>query len=154
MLIRLLLLFTVVPLVELWLLLRIGSLLGAAPTVGLVLATGIAGAWLARREGTHAWRAVREGIAAGRPPARELLEALLVLLAGIVLVTPGVLTDAAGLALLVRPARRGIAAWLQRRIAATLDVRIVRPGADGGGDAPGGSSGEDGPAGGRRVIDL
>jgi len=125
MLIRLLLLFTVVPLAELWLLLRIGEAVGLGPTLGLVIATGAAGAWLARHEGARAWRAVQEQLAAGRLPGRELLEAVLVLVAGIVLITPGVLTDAAGLALLVRPVRTRIAERLRRRLGASLEVRTI-----------------------------
>ncbi len=125
MLIRLLLLFTVVPLAELWLLLRIGEAVGLGPTLGLVVVTGVTGAWLARHEGARAWRAVQEQLAAGRLPGRELLEAVLVLVAGIVLITPGVLTDAAGLALLVRPVRARIAERIRKRLGASLEVRTI-----------------------------
>lgn len=120
--IRLLLAFTLVPVVELWLLLRIGAWLGPWPTVGLVILTGVVGASLARREGAHAWSAVRDEVAAGRLPGRRLLEALLVLVAGIVLVTPGVLTDAVGLALLVRPVRARLVKRLEARYRRTLEV--------------------------------
>ena len=112
---RLLLAFTLLPIVELWLLLRIGDWLGAAATVALVIVTGLVGATLARREGAHAWSAVQSELAAGRLPGQKLLEALLVLVAGIVLVTPGVLTDAAGLAILIRPIRSRLVAALERR---------------------------------------
>ena len=118
---RLLLAFTLLPIVELWLLLRIGDWLGVAATVALVIVTGLAGATLARREGAHAWSAVQAGLAAGRLPGRELLEALLVLVAGLVLVTPGVLTDAAGLAILVRPIRSRLVAALERRYRKSID---------------------------------
>jgi len=133
---RLILLFTLLPLVELSLLLRIGAWLGAGPTIGLVIVTGVAGAWLARREGLRTWERVRADIAAGRMPADELVHALLVLIAGIVLVTPGVLTDAAGLLLLFRPAREIIARRMRRRLAAqvqfqTVDFGDMRPEADG-----------------------
>lgn len=119
---RLLLVFTVVPIVELWLLLRIGAWLGPIPTLALVLLTGAAGATLARREGAHAWSAVQTEAAAGRMPGRELLEALIVLVAGIVLVTPGVLTDALGLALLIRPIRSRLVRRLEERYRHSLDV--------------------------------
>jgi UPF0716 protein FxsA len=125
MLIRLLVLFTVVPLAELWLLLRIGEAVGLGPTLGLVVVTGVTGAWLARHEGARAWRAVQDQLAAGRLPGRELLEAVLVLVAGIVLITPGVITDAVGLALLVRPVRARIAQRIQRRLGASLEVRTI-----------------------------
>lgn len=129
MLLRLFLLFTLVPLVELLLLLRIGSTIGLAPTLLLVIATGFAGAWLARREGLRSWNAVRDELAAGRLPATELLHSLLILLAGIVLVTPGVLTDLVGLTLLVRPIRAGLIGRMHRRFQAALTL--------GAGEAPG-----------------
>ena len=119
---RLFLLFTLVPLIELWLLLRIGAWIGAGPTFALVIVTGVAGATLARREGAHAWSAVQAELSAGRIPGRKLLEALLVLWAGVVLVTPGVVTDAVGLLLLVRPIRSQLVKRLEERYRRTLDV--------------------------------
>jgi len=120
--IRLLLAFTLVPILELWLLLRIGAWLGAVPTLALVVLTGVAGASLARREGVHAWASVQAELAAGRLPGRKLLEAVLVLIAGIVLVTPGVLTDAMGLLLLIRPLREALTRRLEERYRRKLDV--------------------------------
>jgi UPF0716 protein FxsA len=119
---RLLLAFTLVPIVELWLLLRIGAWLGAVPTLALVVLTGVAGASLARREGVHAWAAVQAELAAGRLPGRKLLGAVLVLVAGIVLVTPGVITDAVGLLLLVRPVREALTRRLEERYRERLNV--------------------------------
>lgn len=119
---RLLLAFTLVPIIELWLLLRIGAWLGAVPTLALVVLTGMAGASLARREGIHAWAAVQAEVAAGRLPGRKLLEAVLVLVAGIVLVTPGVITDAIGLLLLVRPVREALTRRLEERYRQRLNV--------------------------------
>jgi len=120
---RLLLAFTLVPLAELWLLLRIGAALGGVQTLAIVVITGVIGASLARREGARAWSAVQTQLSAGLLPGRELLEALLVLVAGIVLVTPGVLTDAAGLALLVRPIRSAVVRRLERRYAKRIEAR-------------------------------
>lgn len=114
MLLRLFLLFTLVPLAELFLLLRIGALVGLGPTLLLVIATGFAGAWLARREGLRSWGAVQSELSAGRLPAEELFHSLLILVAGVVLVTPGVLTDLAGLLLLVRPLRSGLIGRMRR----------------------------------------
>lgn len=119
---RLLLAFTLVPVLELWLLLRIGAWLGAVPTLALVILTGVAGASLARREGIHAWAAVQAELAAGRLPGRKLLEAVLVLVAGIVLVTPGVITDTIGLLLLVRPLREALTRRLEERYRRRLNV--------------------------------
>lgn len=140
---RLFLLFTVVPLLELALLIRVGRWLGALPTVGLVAATGLAGAWLARRESTRSWRAVRDELAAGRVPGEELLHTLFIVLAGALLVTPGVLTDVVGLLALVRPVRALGVEAARARLARGLEegtVRIFHAG-------PFGSSG-DGPPGG------
>jgi len=130
---RLLLAFTLVPLAELWLLLRIGSVLGGPWTLALVVVTGIAGATLARREGARAWLAVQTELAAGKLPGRELIEALLVLVAGVVLVTPGVLTDVAGLVLLVRPLRSAVVRGLERRYGKRLEAQIDAEAAAGDG---------------------
>lgn len=113
---RLFLLFTLVPLVELMLLVEVGQRLGLGPTLFLVVVTGLVGAALARREGARTWRRVQEELAGGRLPGGELLSALLVLLAGALLVTPGVLTDAAGLLILVRPARSRVVGLLRAHL--------------------------------------
>lgn len=126
MLVRLFLLFTLVPLAELWLLLRIGAWVGLLPTLGIVVGTGVAGAWLARREGVRCWAAVQGELAGGRVPGEELLHALLVLAAGLLLVTPGILTDVTGLLLLVRPVRRLAVRALGRRLEAGVRRGSVR----------------------------
>lgn len=121
MLLRLFLLFTLVPVVELALLIRIGGLIGVAPTLGLVIATGAAGAWLARREGLRSWIAVQREMAGGRVPGEELVHGLLILIASVLLVTPGVITDVAGFALLLRPARARIIDRLRERFTRQLE---------------------------------
>lgn len=133
MLPRLILLFTAVPFLELALLVWIGGEIGFLPTVALVLLTGVAGAALARHQGLATWRRFQAALAAGRLPGRELLEGLLVLLAGALLLTPGVLTDAAGFVLLVPPARHRIVARLERRLQGHLVSarRATRPREDG-----------------------
>jgi UPF0716 protein FxsA len=163
MFIRLFLLFTIVPLLELFLLLRIGGAIGALPTIGIVVGTGLLGAGLARREGVRAWDAVSTELAAGRVPGTELIHGLLVLVAGVLLVTPGVLTDGLGFALLTRPIRTRLIGWLRRRFAGRVEVGGVhvesisegpfgfgRPPRDAG-QEPGRASREDAPG---RVIDL
>ena len=152
---RLLLLFTLVPLAELTLLLKVGEWLGAWPTVGLVLGTGFLGAILARREGVRAWTAVHEQLARGQVPGRELLDAVLVLLAGVVLITPGILTDLAGFTLMTRPGRSWVASRLRKRLEGTVETTVL--GADGAArrSAPGPeSTSEDTSGRGGRVIEL
>ena len=153
---RLILLFTLLPLVELTLLLRIGEWLGAGATLGLVVATGVVGAWLARKEGSRTWRRVQEELGAGRMPGDELLQALLVFGAGVVLVTPGVLTDAAGLLLLFRPTRELVTRGIRKRLGSRFQLRTVGfPGATGGMTDPhtGTKTEKKGSAGGR-VIEI
>ncbi|HEX2255047.1 MAG TPA: FxsA family protein [Thermoanaerobaculia bacterium] len=119
---RLALLFVLVPLAELALLVWIGRHVGLVPTVALVVATGILGATLARWQGMVAWRRFRAATDAGRLPHREILDGLLVLVAGAVLLTPGLLTDVAGFLLLVPSVRHRVG----DRLAATLERRFRR----------------------------
>jgi UPF0716 protein FxsA len=102
----LLIAFIVIPLAELYLLMQIGSVVGFWPTVALVLATGALGAWLARTEGSRVMRGWRAAIAEGRLPEEGVLGGALVLAGGVLLITPGVLTDALGISLLVPFTRR------------------------------------------------
>lgn len=130
MLLRLFLLFTVVPLLELILLIEIGGAIGVGPTIGLVLLTGAAGAWMARREGLLSWINVQREMAAGRFPGGELLHSLFILLAGVVLITPGVITDLVGMLLLVRPLRKRLIERMRGRFEAQLSQggAAARPG--------------------------
>jgi len=121
---RLLILFTVVPLVELALLLWIGSLTGWRLTLLLVLLTGIVGAGLARHQGIRCWLRVQQQLRAGQLPADPLVDGLMILVAGALLVTPGVLTDLFGFGLLLPPFRRILKRWLSRRFA---DRIVVSP---------------------------
>jgi UPF0716 protein FxsA len=108
MFIRLLLLFTVVPIVELWLLIQLGRYVGLAATIGIVLLTGIIGASLARWQGLATLRRVQADMAEGRAPTGSLVDGLLILVAGAVLLTPGLITDAIGFLLLIPPTRAAV----------------------------------------------
>ncbi|MCA9529594.1 MAG: FxsA family protein [Myxococcales bacterium] len=119
---KLFLLFTVVPFVELYLLMRIGAAVGFLPTVALVLLTGVVGAALAKAEGLRVLRQSQEALDRGELPAEGVLGGVLVLIGGVLLITPGVLTDAAGLLLLVPPVRR----WVADRVRHNLEARIAR----------------------------
>lgn len=118
MMARLLLLFTVVPAVELYLLLRIGQWLGAGTTALLILATGSLGAFLAKREGLGVLRRLQAEAMTGLPPGDRIVEGVLVLVGGVLLITPGVLTDLAGFLL--------IAPWSRRWLAPRVKERAVR----------------------------
>lgn len=132
---KLLLLFILVPIIELYLLVQVGSVLGAGTTILLVIATGVAGAWLARTEGFNTMMKVRESVNLGKMPADELVEGLLILVAGLMLLTPGLLTDAAGLVLLFPPSRRRIARWLRKEFGEAVRVHgaAMQGGAGGAG---------------------
>lgn len=135
-LLRLLILFTAVPLVELWLLLQIGRLTNLWFTVGLVLATGLIGAALARRQGWRTWRLIQEQLAQGQVPAGALLDGLMILVAGALLITPGILTDLTGFALLVPRFRNLLKRSIAARLKARTEIHFRRSG-EGSSRAPG-----------------
>ena len=112
----LLLLFIIVPIIEWVLLTKIGAAIGVMNTIALVLLTGVVGAGLFRLEGRRAWRQWQQSLAAGRMPAEGVLGGVLLLLGGALLITPGVLTDAVGLMLLIPQTRMALATWLKPRI--------------------------------------
>lgn len=119
----LLLLFVVLPAVELALLIEVGSRIGTAATLALIVTTGMLGAALARRQGLGVLRRLQRESAAGRLPADPLVDGVLVLLAAALLVTPGILTDAFGFACLVPAFRSLVKRALRRRL-----ERAVREG--------------------------
>lgn len=122
--------FIVVPLLELWVIGEVADVLTLGPTLVLLLVDSILGAWFVRREGAKAWTAFRDAIAAGRVPGDELIEGALLLFGGALLLTPGFLTDALGLALVLPLTRRPMARAVKRRaVAGTLNVITVGPGA-------------------------
>ncbi len=100
------LLFVLLPLAELFLLLQMASHVGGLPTFALVIFTGVVGAWLAREEGFRTLTRINEEMAAGRMPTDSLLDAGMILVAGAMLVTPGIMTDCLGFSLLIPPCRR------------------------------------------------
>ena len=130
MLLRLLLLFTLIPLVELVLLIWLAAEtgLGFGWTLCFVLLTGVVGAALARHEGLRCLGRVQQKLAAGELPGDALLDGLLILLAGALLITPGVLTDLFGFALLLPAFRRLIKRWLIRRFKSRIQVSFPADG--------------------------
>ena len=116
MLLKLFLAFTIIPIIEIYLLIEIGSMFGALTAVALVILTGFLGAFLARMQGLQTLYRIQESLREGRMPSGELLDALLIGIAGLVLLTPGFLTDSAGFMLLIPATRNAIKNWLRRQI--------------------------------------
>ncbi|HEX5021322.1 MAG TPA: FxsA family protein [Candidatus Binatia bacterium] len=123
---RLLLLFTIVPLVELYLLIKIGSHIGGLNTILLVVVTALLGAFLARLQGLRTLQQIQLSLSQGRIPAEELIDGVLILAGGILLVTPGVLTDLFALVLLFPSTRTHFKRWLRRRFDHMVTSRDVR----------------------------
>jgi UPF0716 protein FxsA len=132
MLTRLFLLFTVVPAVELYLLLQLGAWLGPTQTIGVILLTGVCGAWLAKREGVQVLLDLQQELQGGLPPASRLLEGALVVAGGLLLVTPGVMTDITGFAFILPPSRRLLAPALGNWLRGRFDMQSFSAGPNGG----------------------
>ena len=111
---RLFLLFIGIPLIELWLLVEIGQMFGGLVTIGLVILTGAVGVTLAKQQGINTIARLRHDVGAGRFPADSLVDGLMILLAALVLITPGVLTDFVGFLFLI-PRFRGFVKRLVRQ---------------------------------------
>ncbi len=107
--------FVLIPLVELAILIRVGQHLGVAGTLALVVLTGIVGAFLVKLQGILVMTRIQRDMAAGRLPAVYLLDGAMILLAGAFLITPGLLTDVLGFALLIPPIRAAIRAAIRRK---------------------------------------
>ena len=111
-------LFVVVPIVEIYVIVQVGSAIGALPTILLLLIESLIGGWLVKREGKRAWAALRTTVSTGRMPAKELADAALVLVGGTLLLTPGFVTDVFGF-FFVLPFTRPLA----RRLLTTVIAR-------------------------------
>jgi UPF0716 protein FxsA len=109
------LLFVVVPVVEIYLLIQVGQVIGAWWTVLLLIAAGVAGSYLVKSEGGRAWRALQQALAEHRMPAKELADGALILIGGTLLLTPGFLSDLVG-AFLILPFTRPVARRLLTRV--------------------------------------
>ena len=127
MLSPLILLFTILPMAELYILIKIGSQIGGFNTVLLVVMTAVLGAWLARLQGLRTLQQIQLSLSQGQIPAEELIDGVLILTGGILLVTPGVLSDLFALVLLFPYTRTYFKRWLRRRfdrMAASGGVRL------------------------------
>ena len=126
---RLILVCTIVPLAELYILIKIGSHIGGFNTILLVLMTTVLGALLARLQGWRTLRQIQLSLSQGQIPAEELIDGVLILFGGILLVIPGVLTDLFALVLLLPFTRTYFKRWLRRRFDRMMASGNVRLGA-------------------------
>jgi UPF0716 protein FxsA len=130
--------FIVVPLIEIYVLIQVGQVIGPWWTILLLILDSLFGTWLIRREGGRAWLALRVALESGRMPARELADGALILVGGTLMLTPGFVTDAFGILLILpftRPvARRLLTQLVSRRLlAGQTNDRATRPGPGPGG---------------------
>ncbi len=114
-----LLCFILLPLLELWLILQVGELIGAVPTILLLLGSAVLGAWLMKSQGGQAWRSFRAATSAGRVPAAEAVDGFFVIFGGTLLLLPGFLSDGVGLLLLLPSTRK----LLRERLIGHVNLR-------------------------------
>ncbi|MCW2795731.1 FxsA family protein [Nocardioides sp.] len=132
------LLFIVIPLVEIYVLIQVGQVIGPWWTILLLVADSILGSWLIKREGSRAWRALRIALDSGRMPAKELADGALILIGGTLMLAPGFVTDAFGV-LLILPVTRPMFRRLLSRVVATRIVVLGAGNARRPGPGPDGS---------------
>ena len=125
------LLFVGFPLLELWLILKLGAVMGWGVTLWLILMTGVIGGTLAHRQGFATIQKIQQELSQGRMPAGTLFEGLLILVAGLVLITPGILTDSIGFCLLIPPIRKLICHRLVKKVGSKFQAPSGVPPASG-----------------------
>lgn len=119
--------FIIVPVAELWLILQIGSLIGAVPTIALLLLDSLLGAWLVRSQGGAVWRRFRAAVDAGKLPTREAVDGFFVILGGTLLLVPGFLSDVAGLLFILPPTRKLLGARMISFVSRRARVSFMGP---------------------------
>ncbi len=123
---RLLALFVFVPAIELYLLIKLGTLIGAFETFALIVVTGLVGSYLAKSQGLSVWNRLQSKLNSGSVPGQELIDGVIILISGALLITPGVLTDIAGLLGLIPASRALIRRFLKARFATEMMGESVR----------------------------
>lgn len=121
---RLFLIFLIVPVVEIYLIIKVGQVIGGVATVSVLLAMSLLGAWLIRHQGGRVIGRIRDELALGRLPAAQLLDGALIFIGGVLLTTPGFFTDFLGIFFLIPASRRVIKMWL----GLWLQAKIARGG--------------------------
>jgi UPF0716 protein FxsA len=122
------LLFILVPIAELYVIIQVGQAIGVWWTILLLIADSVLGSALMRSQGRAAWRRFTAAVAEGRPPAREVLDGVLVIFGGALLLTPGFITDVFGLVFLLPPTRALVRRLLVRRFALRMVASMGAPG--------------------------
>jgi UPF0716 protein FxsA len=126
--------FILVPLIEIYVLIQVGQVIGPWWTILLLVLDSILGTWLIKREGGRAWRALRDALDSGRMPGTELADGALILIGGTLMLAPGFVTDAFGILLILPPTRPVFRRLLTTLVARRVVLNVTRPG-------PGPSSG-------------
>jgi UPF0716 protein FxsA len=141
----LVILFIVVPIAELYVIIKVGELIGLWPTLALLLADAILGSLLLRHQGRGAWRRFNEALAARRFPGKEVADGAMIVIGGTLLLAPGFITDIAGLILLVPPTRALVRRLFRSYFGRRFVVLGGIPGGGFGGGGPGAPGGPSGP---------
>lgn len=137
------LLFIVVPILELYVIIQVGGLIGVWPTLALLLLDAILGSMLLKHQGRGAWRRFNEALGQGRFPGTEVVDGVLIVIGGTLLVTPGFLTDIVGLVFLIPPTRALMRALLKRFTIGRVAVVGLGGGGPFGAGGPFGRGGPD-----------
>ena len=127
-LLALLALFILIPLAELYVIIKVGHAIGLTWTILLLLADSVLGSMLLRSQGRAVWRRFSEAVALGRMPHREVQDGVLVIFGGAFLITPGFITDVFGLLMLLPPTRPLVRRLAMRRLRRRMEVRVTRSG--------------------------
>ena len=125
LLLLLVLVFIVLPIAELYVIIQVGGLIGAGPTIAILILDSLIGAWLWRHQGRAAWRRSNAALQEGRVPAREVLDGTLVIFGGALLITPGFISDVVGILLLLPPTRAVVRGTLVAIFARRFPVATV-----------------------------
>lgn len=125
MLLRLILLFTLAPLIELSLLIELGRHIGLGSTLAIVIVTGVIGAYLAKYEGFKVIYRIRQELRDGRIPAEGLIDGIIILAGGLLLLTPGLLTDTIGFLALIPVTRNYLKQYLKRKFKQKIDSKEI-----------------------------
>jgi UPF0716 protein FxsA len=144
----LVILFIVVPIAELYVIIKVGELIGIWPTLALLLADALLGSFLLKHQGRNAWRRFNEALAQRRFPGKEVADGALIVVGGTLLLSPGFITDIAGVILLVPPTRAVVRRLLRRFTVGRFAVVGLS------GRMPGGPPRPDGPGDGGRPYDF